>query len=175
MESEKKKKPLVMIKHYRYVDPFWRTCGLSGLLYAAKALADAPDPDTERDARHMIGVFMDRVEEPEMLLAEHIVSCATKDGGKWPGKLVPVGPFPYSRGTHKLDPDDKDSEDVPNTAWKPAAVGGQTVAAVLIDGVSFCVIEPCVAPDVYSYKRGRTIAEGRLRAGLAEMGIDLPK
>jgi hypothetical protein len=171
MESEKEQYvPKIEIRHYRYVDPFWRTNVLQGILCAAKGMADAPTTGLCNQARETICGFMDLLDDPDVLLTERAVPLITEEGGQCPGQLVPTGPFLYSRGTH-----DEDGQKVRNTHWAPAPVGGLTVAAVLIDGVSYCVLEPCVAPDTYSYKRGRQIAEGRLRKRLAEMGVVLPK
>lgn len=170
MESEKEKGPQIEIRHYRYVDPFWRTIVVQGILHAAKGMADAATTGLCNQARDAICGFMDLVDDPDVLVAERAVPIISEEGGQYPGKLVPTGPFLYSRGTH-----DENGDEVRNTRWTPAPVGGLTVAAVEIDGVSYCVLEECVPPDAYSYKRGRQIAEGRLRKRLAEMGVVLPK
>ena len=146
MESEKKE-PRIEIRHYRFVDPAWQKEAVRELVTACVGLSDAPDAQCEDDA---IAAIYD--------LISH--DCAVA--------MVADGPIHYSRGTYK-----DGTDEVKISQWRPDPVGGETVAAVLIDGVSFCVIEPCVAPDVYSYKRGRQIAEGRLRKRLSELGIQV--
>lgn len=142
----------IVYKHFRYVDPAWRAQKLEALVGQVFVLRDVRDPDDEFDCLMSLVRLIKGIDRPDILLG-------TK-----------VGPFLYSRGTHLLP----DKTEERNTFWRPDPVGGMTVAAVFLDGESYCVFEPCVAPDAYSYKRGREIARGRLREGLAEMGIKLP-
>jgi hypothetical protein len=175
-KEEKDVKPAksgeVVFEHYRFVDPIWRANALGMLLADLDACVRHDDIDKTGD--DLLDRLTEAIGDDLFILMSEVSVCGRDpDTGKDRWYLVPAEPFHYSRGIHLEDPEDKDSTKIKNSPWKPAPQGGETVAAVMVDGISFCVIEPCIPPDSYDYKRGREIALGRLIAGLEELGIGL--